>query len=152
MLIAVGADHAGFPMKADIIESLKSLGVEVVEFATFDGSQVDFPEITREVCEAVLAGNADRAVLVCGTGIGASIAANKISGIRGGLVHDTHSAHQSVEHDNVNVLCIGARIIGSWLAHDILQAFVNAEFSSDPTFRRRVAQLDRMDEKRRSSE
>jgi len=149
MRIAVGADHAGFPMKDSVIAILKELGIETVDHGTYSEAPVDFPIIARKVCDAVLSGAVDRGVLVCGTGIGASIAANKIPGIRAGLIHDVHCAHQAVEHDDVNVLCMGAKIIGSWLAADILKAFVEARFSTDPDCRRRVALLREMDEAKR---
>ncbi len=148
MRIAVGADHAGFPMKDSVIRMLGDLGVATLDLGTDSAEPVDFPEVSQRVCSAVLSGTVDRAVLVCGTGVGASIAANKIAGIRAGLIHDVHSAHQAVEHDNINVLCMGAQIIGAWLAGDILKAFVEAEFSTEAPFRRRVAQLADLDRTR----
>jgi ribose 5-phosphate isomerase B len=109
---------------------------------------VDFPDISRRVCDEVLAGRADRAILVCGTGVGATIAANKIRNIRAALCHDTFCAHQCVEHDNVNVLCMGAWVIGPKLAEEVLTAFLNARFTStDPDFQRRVRKLEEMEKR-----
>jgi ribose 5-phosphate isomerase B len=102
---------------------------------------VDFPDITRAVCADVTAGTAERAILVCGTGVGASIAANKLRGIRASIVHDGHIAHQCVEHDDVNVMCIGAQIVGPWLAEDLVRTYLAATFSTDEDCRRRVAKL-----------
>ena len=144
MKIAVGADHAGFPMKAPVVEHLKSLGHEVTDHGTHSEDPVDFPDIAQKVTAAILSGEADRGVLVCGTGVGAAIAGNKVPGIRAALAHDTHCAHQGVEHDDVNLICIGAWIIGIAVAKEVLEAFVNAEFSSDPDFRRRVDKLSEM--------
>ncbi|HIM59133.1 MAG TPA: ribose 5-phosphate isomerase B [Dehalococcoidia bacterium] len=147
MKIAVGGDHAGFPMKAPVVEHLKSLGHEVTDHGTHSEDPVDFPDIAQKVTAAILSGEADRGVLVCGTGVGAAIAGNKVPGIRAALAHDTHCAHQGVEHDDVNLICIGAWIIGIAVAKEVLEAFVNAEFSSDPDFRRRVDKLSEMERK-----
>jgi ribose 5-phosphate isomerase B len=141
MKIAVGGDHAGFPLKAAIIETVRKLGHEVTDHGCYDENPVDFPDISRDVCAAVTSGRADRAILVCGTGVGASIAANKIPGIRASIVHDGHIAHQCVEHDDVNVMCIGAKIVGPWLAVDLVRAYLAAEFSTDEDCRRRVRKL-----------
>ena len=116
-------------------------GHEVTERGCYDETAVDFPDVTRQVCADLLAGKADRAILVCGTGVGASIAANKIPGIRASIVHDGHIAHQCVEHDDVNVMCIGAKIVGSWLAADLVKGYLTATFSTDEYCRRRVAKL-----------
>ena len=147
MKIAVGGDHAGCPMKAPVIEHLKSLGHKVTDHGTHSEDPVDFPDIAQKVTAAILSGEADRGVLVCGTGVGAAIAGNKVPGIRAALAHDTHCAHQGVEHDDVNLICIGAWIIGIAVAKEVLEAFVNAEFSSDPDFRRRVDKLSEMERK-----
>jgi ribose 5-phosphate isomerase B len=145
MKIAIGGDHAGFPLKATIIDAVKALGHQVTDHGCHDETPVDFPDITREVCAAVTAGKADRAILVCGTGVGASIAANKVPGIRASICHDVHCAHQSVEHDDVNVMCIGAKIVGAWLAVDLVRAYLAAEFSTDEDCRRRVRKLMEME-------
>ena len=110
-----------------------------------DCVEVDFPDITQLVCREIVTGRADRAVLVCVTGVGACIAANKMPGIRAALCHDVYSAHQCVEHDDVNVLCLGAQIIGSKLAEEIISAFLDAKFSTEEHFRRRVAKLTEME-------
>ena len=141
MKLSVGGDHAGFPLKATIIKVCRSLGHDVTDRGCYDESPVDFPDITRAVCADVVAGTAERAILVCGTGVGASIAANKLRGIRASIVHDGHIAHQCVEHDDVNVMCIGAQIVGPWLAEDLVRSYLSATFSTDEDCRRRVAKL-----------
>jgi ribose 5-phosphate isomerase B len=145
MKLSVGGDHAGFPLKSSIIAVCRSLGHSVTDHGCHDETPVDFPDITRQVCADVANGSADRAILVCGTGVGASIAANKMAGIRASIVHDGHIAHQCVEHDDVNVMCIGAKIVGPWLAEDLVRIFLSAEFSTDPDLRRRVAKLTVME-------
>lgn len=145
MRIAVGGDHAGFPLKETVINALKGLGHEVTDYGSFDSNPVDFPDITRTVCGAVLSGDAERAVMVCGTGVGACIAANKIPGIRASVCHDIYSAHQCVEHDDVNVMCVGAQIIGPVLVTELLEAYMKAEFSTEEEFRRRVRKLHEME-------
>jgi ribose 5-phosphate isomerase B len=145
MRISVGGDHAGFPLKATIVNALIKMGHEVTDHGTHDTNPIDFPDITRTVCNSVLLGNSDRAVLVCGTGVGACIAANKIPGIRASVCHDVYSAHQCVEHDDVNVICVGAQIIGPVLVVELIEAFLKAEFSTDEEFRRRVEKLHQME-------
>jgi ribose 5-phosphate isomerase B len=141
MIIALGCDHAGFAMKQIVINHLESMGCRVIDHGCHSPDPVDFPDIARLVCDSVRKGEADRGLMVCGTGVGASIAANKIPGIRAAVCHDVHSAHQSVEHDDVNVMCIGAQIVGPWLARDLITAYLNARFSTEEHFRRRVAKL-----------
>jgi ribose 5-phosphate isomerase B len=141
MRLAIGGDHAGFPLKGPIIAALRDWGHEVVDLGTHSTEPVDFPDITRDVCARVLKGDAERAILVCGTGVGACIAANKIDGVRAALCHDVYSAHQSVEHDDVNVLCLGAQIVGLPLALDLLRSFLGARFSDEEHFRRRVQKI-----------
>ncbi len=148
MRIVVGSDHAGFPMKAHALEAIKALGHEVIDVGSFDDQPVDFPDIAKLVTGALADGTAERAIMVCGTGVGASIAANKVKGIRAAVCHDVHSAHQCVEHDDVNVMCIGAQIVGPWLANDLIRAFLEAEFSTSEEFRRRVEKLHVMDSER----
>jgi ribose 5-phosphate isomerase B len=139
--LAIGGDHAGFPMKTEIMEFLRRLGHEVENCGSYDPAPVDFPDIARAVCERVRDGRARRGILVCGTGVGAAIAANKIPHIRATVCHDVYSAHQSVEHDDVNVAAIGAQVIGIKAAEDCLRAFLAAEFSTEEHFRRRVAKM-----------
>ena len=148
MRIVIGSDHAGFPLKSTIVEHIKSLGHEVMDVGSYDPNPVDFPDVAKNVTASIIAGTAERGLLVCGTGVGASIAANKVKGIRAAVCHDVHSAHQSVEHDDVNVMCIGAQIVGAWLAKDLVDAYLKAEFSTNEDFRRRVRKLAEMDEQR----
>jgi ribose 5-phosphate isomerase B len=148
MKIVVGSDHAGFPMKAELVAFIRSRGHEVTDVGSHDPKPVDFPDIARKVAAAITSGAAERGLMVCGTGVGAAIGANKMKGIRAAVCHDVHSAHQSVEHDDVNVMCIGAQIVGPWLAKDLVAAYLDARFSTDEDFRRRVAKLAEMDEGR----
>lgn len=141
MKLAVGGDHAGFPLKGPVIDFLRAQGHEVRDFGTHSADPVDFPDIARLVCDAVRGGEMERGILVCGTGVGACIAANKIPGIRASLCHDTYSAHQAVEHDDVNVACVGAWIVGIRVVEEVLNAFLAAEFSTEEEFRRRVRKL-----------
>ena len=141
MRLVVGSDHAGWSLKQTVIDHVRRLGHEVVDVGSFDDKPVDFPDIARAVAKKVVSGEAARGLMVCGTGVGASIAANKIKGIRAAVCHDVHSAHQSVEHDDVNVMCIGAQIVGPWLAKDLISSYLAAEFSTDEDFRRRVEKL-----------
>lgn len=148
MKIAIGCDHAGFPLKATIIRHIESLGHEVTDYGSYTPEPVDFPDITKLICQAVLSGEADKGIMVCGTGVGASIAANKIPGIRASVCHDIYTAHQCVEHDDVNVMCIGAQIIGAAVAVELVEKFLAAEFSTAEEFRRRVNKLIEMDNAR----
>jgi ribose 5-phosphate isomerase B len=141
MNIAIGGDHFGFPIKGTIIELLENEGHEVKDHGAYSTDPVDFPDVAAKVCEAILDGEAERGILICGTGVGAAIAANKTPGIRAAVCHDTYCAHQCVEHDDVNLLAMGAWIVGIKLAEEIIQAFLKAEFSTDPDFRRRVQKL-----------
>ncbi|HZR00482.1 MAG TPA: ribose 5-phosphate isomerase B [Chloroflexota bacterium] len=147
MKIAIGGDHAGFPLKGPVVEQLRSWGHEVTDHGTHTPDPVDFPDIAQKVCDAVRRGQADRGIMVCGTGVGAAIAANKIPGIRAALCHDIYSAHQCVEHDDVNVMCLGAQIVGDALAYELIRAFLDARFSTEEHFRRRVRKLAEMEER-----
>ncbi len=148
MRIVIGGDQSGFPMKGPVIEFLRDRGHKVADVGVHTaGEDADFPDIAQEVCDEIKSGRADRGIMVCGTGVGAAIAANKVPGIRAALCHDVYSAHQCVEHDDVNVLCMGAQIIGNKLAEDILDAFLGASFSTDERFRRRVRKLADMEQK-----
>ena len=150
MRLVVGGDHAGFPLKGPVVDVLRSWGHQVTDVGTHSQDPVDFPDIAEEVCRRVLSGEADRGIMVCGTGVGASIAANKIPGIRAALCHDVYSAHQCVEHDDVNVLCLGAQIVGEKLAFDLLRAFLEARFRAEEHFRRRVAKLGELERRYRA--
>ena len=145
MHLAVGGDHAGFLLKGPLIELARSWGHTVQDFGTHSTEPVDFPDIAHAVCTAVREGKAERGILVCGTGVGASIAGNKHPGIRAATCHDVYSAHQCVEHDNVNLLCIGAQIIGHKLAGDVLRAYLEARFVPDEQFVRRLGKLAEME-------
>lgn len=145
MSLAIGSDHAGFPMKGPILEMLRSWGHTVKDCGSYNPAPVDFPDIAAAVCAEVTGGRAVRGILVCGTGIGASIAANKVRGIRAGLCNESYSAHQSVEHDDANVLCLGAWIVGIKVAEEILHAYLQAEFNGSEEFRRRVRKLGEME-------
>jgi ribose 5-phosphate isomerase B len=142
MQIAIGADHGGFPIKADLVALLKKLGHEVVDVGahTLDSSD-DYPDLARAVGQAVQRGEAERGIVICGSGVGACVAANKMRGIRAGVCHDTYSAHQGVEHDNMNVLCLGGRVVGIEVARELVQAFVGARFSGEERHARRVAKV-----------
>jgi RpiB/LacA/LacB family sugar-phosphate isomerase len=146
MRIALGVDHGGFPLKADLIALLQKGGHEVVDVGAYSlDPGDDYPDFTRAACEAVQRGDAERGIIVCGSGVGASVAANKMRGIRAGLCHDTYSAHQAVEHDNINVLCLGARVIGAEVARELVRAFVGARFSGDERHVRRLAKVAAME-------
>ena len=142
MKIAVAADHAGFPLKARIVAEIEKLGHEATDLGG-DGSNAldDYPDYARDVAEAILAGRAERAVLVCGSGAGVSVAANKFRGIRAATCHDSFSAHQCVEDDNCNVLCLGARVVGPELAMELVRDYVNAKFSGAERHKRRIAKI-----------
>jgi ribose 5-phosphate isomerase B len=145
MRIVIGSDHAGFAMKRELLPFLQGLGHEIDDVGSYDPAPVDFPDIARKVAAAIVSGRSERGLMVCGTGVGAAIGANKMKGIRAAVCHDVHSAHQCVEHDDVNVMCIGAQIVGPWLAKDLIAAYLAAEFSTQEEFRRRVAKLADMD-------
>lgn len=145
MNVVIGSDHAGFHLKKELAQHLTQAGHAVTDVGSHDPAPVDFPDIAQTVCAAVREGAAMRGLLVCGTGVGASIAANKVRGIRAAVCHDVHSAHQSVEHDDVNVMCIGAQIVGPWLARDLVAAFLAAEFDRSEDFVRRVQKLHDME-------
>jgi ribose 5-phosphate isomerase B len=136
--IAIGADHAGYELKDEVGRILRREGFEVLDLGTDGPDSVDYPDFARAVGDAVQDGRARRGIVVCGSGAGACIAANKLVGIRATLSHDTYSAHQAVEHDDANVLCMGARIIGGSLAEEIVLAFVRAEFTNEERHRRRL--------------
>jgi ribose 5-phosphate isomerase B len=146
MKIAVGADHGGYPLNERVIEELRGAGHEVIDFGTHDGAiPDDYPDYAKQVGEAVQSGAAEIGVLVCGSGVGAAVAANKLRRVRAALCGDTYSAHQSREHDDCNVLCLGARVVGVELALEILRSFVGAKFSGEERHRRRLAKVAAME-------
>lgn len=137
MKIAIGADHAGFPLKAAVVERLKAKGHEVSDLGTHSEAAVDYPDFAHAVASAVAEGRAERGVMLCGSGVGATVAVNKVPGVRGALCHDTFSARQGVEDDDVNVLCLGARVVGVSLALEVLDAWAAARFSNAERHARR---------------
>jgi RpiB/LacA/LacB family sugar-phosphate isomerase len=141
MRIAVASDHAGFPLKAELIDVIHALGHEVLDLGTHSTDPVDYPDYARAIGVALRRGDAERGVLLCGSGVGASIAASKMRGVRAGLAHDTYSAHQGVEHDDMNVLCLGARVIGPELAADLVRAFLGARFTGEERHLRRLRKV-----------
>lgn len=145
MRIAVGADHAGFDLKQIIAADLRQRGHEVIDKGTDSTEAVDYPDFAEAVCKAVIDGQAERGLVICGSGVGASVSANKLAGIRAGLCHDTYSAHQGVEHDDMNVLVLGARIIGVELARELVENFLAAKFSGEERHRRRVEKIKAME-------
>ena len=139
MKIAIGADHGGYPLNERVIEELRAAGHELEDFGTHDGSQPDdYPDYAQQVGEAVRDGRAEIGIVICGSGVGANVAANKIRGVRASLIADTYSAHQSREHDDCNVLCLGARVVGVELAMEIVRAFVKARFTGEERHQRRL--------------
>ena len=141
MTFAVASDHAGFPLKSLVIEELRRLGHQTIDLGTDSIAPADYPDYARAVAEAVLDGRADRAILLCGSGAGACVAANKFKGARAATCHDTFSAHQCVEDDDVNILCLGARVVGPQLALELLGHYVAAVFSGAERHRRRLAKI-----------
>ena len=146
MRFAVACDHAGFPLKDHVTRCLEKLGHEVLDLGTNSTASVDYPDYAAAASNAVLDGRAERAVVLCGSGQGASIAANKIPGIRAATCHDTYSAHQVVEHDDVNVLCLGARIVGPALVDELLAAFAGAKFTEEERHRRRLGKIQALED------
>jgi ribose 5-phosphate isomerase B len=141
MRIAIANDHAGFFIKDEIINLLQQLEHEVIDLGSYDQEPVDYPDYAEKAGRAIQQGQADRAIVICGSGVGACIASNKIKGVYACVCHDTYSAHQGVEHDNMNTLCLGARIIGQDLAKEIVAAFLNARFSNEIRHERRVNKI-----------
>lgn len=141
MRVAIACDHAGFPLKEFIVQAVISAGHEVLDLGTFNTEPVDYPDFAEKAGKALQTGEAERAVVLCGSGIGASIAANKMTGVYAGVCHDTYSAHQAVEHDDMNMLALGARVIGSELAREIVLAFLQAQFSHEERHVRRVGKI-----------
>jgi len=147
MRIAVACDHGGFPLKKMIMETVTAQGHEPIDFGTFSQESVDYPDFVEKAGIAIQNKQADRAIIVCGSGVGACIAANKMKGLYASICHDTYSAHQGVEHDDMNVLCMGARIIGAELAREIVIAFLNAVFSNGERHVRRVQKTRLLEQK-----
>ncbi len=146
MRIACAFDHAGFPLKPVVLATLEAAGHETIDLGTFSTDPVDYPDTARMAGEAVREGRADRAVVVCGSGAGVAVAACKFPGIRACTAHDTYTAHQAVEHDDVNVLCLGARVVGPAYAAEIIAAYARAEFSGEERHVRRLAKIQAIED------
>ena len=147
--IAVGSDHAGFGLKQEVAEVLRKQGHEVVDVGTNSTAPVDYPDYAEKVGLAVIEGRAERAVLICGSGVGACVAANKIPGVRAAICHDTYTAHQGVEHDDMNVLVLGGRVIGAAVAFELVQAFVGARYTAEERHARRLAKVQAIEKRYR---
>jgi RpiB/LacA/LacB family sugar-phosphate isomerase len=147
MRVALGADHAGFELKELVKRSLAELGHQVIDLGTDSTAPVDYPDFAAAVGQAVIAQRAERGIVICGSGVGAAIAANKIPGIRAGLCHDHYSAHQGVEHDDMNVLCLGSKIVGPDLALDLILAFLAARFSGAERHLRRLSKVRALEQR-----
>ncbi len=146
MKVVVGFDHRGVKLRERTLEDLESLGHEIVDVGTDQAEpRIDYPDKARELGDAILSGQAERGVLICGSGVGASVAANKLAGIRAAICHDVYSAHQGVEHDDMNVLCLGSEVIGPELAADLIQTFLSAEFSGRGRYVRRLEKIKEME-------
>jgi ribose 5-phosphate isomerase B len=145
MIVALGSDHGGFPLRKPVVDAISSSGRQLLDLGTFDKTPVDYPDVAKAVAEAVVSGQAMRGILICGSGVGACIAANKIAGVRAGLCHDTYSAHQGVEHDDMNILCLGARVIGPALAGEVVNTFLGAIFNGIERYRLRLEKISSME-------
>ena len=146
MRVAVAFDHRGTKLRERVIEVVEELGHDAVDLGTDQAEpRIDYPDKAREIGEAVLAGQADRGVLVCGSGVGASVAANKLAGIRAGVCHDVYSAHQGVEHDDMNILCLGSEVIGAELAADLVRTFLGAQFAGGDRYVERLKKIAQME-------
>ena len=141
MKIAIASDHAGFDLKGHLVAALEIDGHEILDLGTNSDASVDYPDFALKISLAIISGEAERGIFICGSGVGGVIVVNKIKGIRSGLCHDTYSAHQGVEHDNMNILCLGSRVIGYNLAIEISRAFITAEYSGEERHNRRLQKL-----------
>ena len=147
MKITIGSDHAGFELKKMLIDHLQKNGHELLDVGTDSATPVDYPDYAQAVGLSVLQGKSERGILICGSGVGASVAANKVPGIRAGLCHDSYSAHQGVEHDDMNVLVLGSRVIGPELARDLCITFINARFTGEERHRRRLEKIQSIEQR-----
>lgn len=143
----MGADHAGFELKRDLAAAIAQQGHEILDVGTHTAAAVDYPDIAEAVATAIRNGQVDRGIIICGSGAGVTVAANKFPGIRAAVCHDTYTARQAVEHDDINVLCLGARVIGSALARVLIETFLAAAFSADDRHLRRLAKIDAIESK-----
>ncbi|HEY8461479.1 MAG TPA: ribose 5-phosphate isomerase B [Blastocatellia bacterium] len=151
MRIAIGSDHAGFELKKIVSRLLEEENLEVLDIGSYNADPVDYPDYAEAIGLAILEGRADRGVIICGSGVGASVAANKLPGIRAGLCHDTYSARQGVEHDDMNVLALGARVIGPALARELVLAFIRANFTGEERHCRRLAKIQALETRYKAS-
>ncbi len=147
MRVVFGSDHAGFELKEDLAKYVREMGHEVLDVGTHSTAPVDYPDFAEAVGVALREGRAERGVLICGSGVGACVAANKLPGIRAGVCHDTYSAHQGVEHDDMNVLVLGARVLGSELARELVRAYLGAVFTGAERHRRRLAKVAALEQR-----
>jgi ribose 5-phosphate isomerase B len=147
MKLVIGSDHAGFALKVAMGDLLRSLGHEVLDVGAFNENPSDYPDFAEAVGRAVIDGKAERGVLICGSGVGASVAANKVAGVRAGMCHDTYSAHQGVEHDDINVLVLGSRVIGVKLAEELVKAFLSGKFTGEERHARRLGKVKALEAK-----
>lgn len=145
MRIAVATDHAGFPLKRVVLDELAKLGVEALDLGVDNPTAVDFPDYAARVGRALQQQQAERGILICGSGVGMAIAANKMAGVRACVTHDTYSAHQGVEHDSMNVMCLGSRVIGDEVARELVRAFAQAQFQQEERFIRRLDKINRLE-------
>jgi len=141
MIVAIAADHGGYPLKAKVLDIVRAAGHEPLDLGTDSTDPVDYPDFALSLGLAIQHGRAERGILLCGSGVGACVAVNKLAGLRGGVCHDTYSAHQGVEHDDMNVLCLGARIIGPELVPELVRAFLGAQFTGEERHIRRLAKV-----------
>jgi ribose 5-phosphate isomerase B len=145
MILAIGADHGGFHLKTIVVDFLKILGYDVNDVGTYSDEPVDYPDYARAVSKEILLKKAERGILICGSGVGACVAANKFPGIRAAICHDTFSAHQGVEDDNINILCLGERVVGHELAKEIVRVWLSSSFSGAERHIRRLSKIDEIE-------
>ena len=145
MQVALGSDHAGFPLKESVKEFIEDQGHSIKDYGTYSSASVDYPDFAEKVGVALVNSEADRGIVICGSGVGASIAINKLPGIRAGLCHDTYSAHQGVEHDDMNVLVLGARIIGVELARELIKTYLSARYTTEERHQRRLEKIKQIE-------
>jgi RpiB/LacA/LacB family sugar-phosphate isomerase len=151
MKIAIASDHAGFALKQNIIAFLSGQNLSVTDLGTYSENPVDYPDFAEKIASAIVKNEAERGILICGSGVGASVAANKLNGIRAGLCHDTYSAHQGVEHDAMNILVMGARVVGVELARELVKAFLSAEFTEEERHLRRLKKVAALEQKNQNN-
>jgi len=148
MKVAIAADHGGWPLKSTVLAAVRAAGHEPIDLGTHSADPVDYPDYAAAAARAVQRGEVERAIVLCGSGVGAAVVANKVRGVRAGVCHDVYSAHQGVEHDDVNVLALGARVVGASLAEELVRAFLGARFTGEERHRRRLAKVQALEEDR----